>query len=103
MSRRVGIFAFLILMVFVGLPVSGSATTTVKETSVTTDPQVRVMIGQPGRRHRRGGYWNNGRWYRNYGQFRRTQVGWRRYRLAPRYYWRDGRRYTTYRRVYYYR
>lgn len=39
--------------------------------------------------------------YRNYGQYRRTQVGNRRYRMARRYYWRDGIRLSRLVRVYY--
>jgi hypothetical protein len=32
--------------------------------------------------------------YRNYGQYRRTQVGNRRYRMVNRYTWQNGRRVT---------
>src|SRR5688500_7364585 len=39
--------------------------------------------------------------YRNYGQYRRTQVGNRRFRTVRRSYWRDGRRLTRLVRVYY--
>jgi hypothetical protein len=39
--------------------------------------------------------------YKNYGQYRRTQVGNRRYRLAKRYYWRDGVRLSRMIRIYY--
>jgi len=39
--------------------------------------------------------------YRNYGQYRRTQVGNRRFRTVTRYYWSDGRRRTRLVRVYY--
>lgn len=64
--------------------------------------------------------WSQGRWdnkrgrrryqgrnriyygYRNYGQYRRTQVGnRRRYRLVRRYYWDDGMRLARWVRVYY--
>ena len=104
MSRRLAIFAVLFGSLIIGLPIETSAYT-VKDRSFTGGaPQIIISTGgQPRRRRwRRAGYWNQGRWYKNYGQYRRTQVGWRRYRMAPRYYWRDGRRYTTYRRVYYY-
>jgi hypothetical protein len=45
----------------------------------------------------------NGSWYgyRNYGQYRRTQVGNRRYRNERRYVWRDGRRVSIWRRIFY--
>lgn len=56
-------------------------------------PQIRVRIGQP--RRRRGDY----RGYRNYGQWRRNQVG-RRARVTTQTYWRNGRRYTRVVRVY---
>jgi hypothetical protein len=39
--------------------------------------------------------------YKNYGQYRRTQVGNRRFRMARRYYWRDGVRLSRLVRVYY--
>jgi hypothetical protein len=39
--------------------------------------------------------------YRNYGQYRRTQVGNRRYRLVRRPYWRNGIRLTRLVRLYY--
>lgn len=57
-------------------------------------PQVRIRIGQP-RRNRR--YY---RGYRNYGQWRRNQVGNRRGRYVTQNYWRNGRRYTRTVRVY---
>lgn len=105
MNKKLAILALLIASVAIGMPISTSAST-VTETAVTSGgAQISVQFGQPRRRSRRGGYWRDGRWYRNYGQYRRTQVGWRgrSYRMVPRYYWRDGRRFTTYRRVYYYR
>lgn len=39
--------------------------------------------------------------YRNYGQYRRTQVGNRRYRTVRRYYWNDGVRLSRLVRLYY--
>ena len=39
--------------------------------------------------------------YKNYGQYRRTQVGNRRYRLVRRYYWSRGIRLSRWVRVYY--
>lgn len=39
--------------------------------------------------------------YRNYGQYRRTQVGNRRYRMVRRYYWNDGVRLSRLVRLYY--
>ena len=39
--------------------------------------------------------------YKNYGQYRRTQVGNRRYRWERRYYYRGGRRYSRMIRIYF--
>ena len=39
--------------------------------------------------------------YRNYGQYRRTQVGNRRYRWENQYYYQNGRRYTRRIRIYF--
>lgn len=56
--------------------------------------------GQPGRRRFQGR--NRITYgYKNYGQYRRTQVGNRRYRLARRYYLRDGIRISRWIRIYY--
>ena len=39
--------------------------------------------------------------YKNYGQYRRTQVGNRRFRTVNRYYWTNGMRTTRRVRLYY--
>lgn len=104
MNKKLTIVGVMILTVFLGLPVAGATSATVTETSLTTGsgPQISLRIGQPRRRRsRRGVYWRDGRQYRNYGQFRRTQVGNRRYRLVRRYYWDDGIRRVRYVRYYY--
>lgn len=105
MKKRLTIFAIMVASMFIGLPVDGFGSThTAKNTTISggSSPQVRLMIGQPRRRRmRRGVYWRNGVQYRNYGQFRRTQVGNRRFRVVPRYYRMDGRRYIRYQRIYY--
>lgn len=105
MKRKFTILGMLILTVLIGLPLDGfGASNKATETVLNNGsvPQIRVSIGQPRRRRmRRGGYWRDGVFYRNYGQYRRTQVGYRRYRMVPRYYWDDGRRYTRWVRVYY--
>ncbi|HEX6125765.1 MAG TPA: hypothetical protein VFZ23_10385 [Pyrinomonadaceae bacterium] len=105
MNKKLTILTILITSVFIGVPVDGfAAANTAKETTVTSGsaPQIRVLVGQPRRRRaRRGGYWRNGVWYRNYGQYRRSMVGNRRFRTVPRYYWRNGRRVIRYQRIYY--
>ena len=69
-----------------------------------------TVLAQRGRGRGRGGYWDDrrgrrrsGSWYgyRNYGQYRRTQVGNRRYRTVRRSIWRDGRRVSIWRRIFY--
>ena len=55
---------------------------------------------------RRGNGRGNKKWYprryKNYGQYRSAQAHRRnRYRLARRYYWRDGIRLTRWIRIYY--
>lgn len=62
-----------------------------------------------GRGNRNDGLWQgnqrrrNGKYYgyKNYGQYRRTQVGNRRYRMVRRAYWRDGRRSYRWTRIFY--
>ena len=75
---------------------------------LATENTVLAQRGR-GRGGRYGRYWENrgrrrnGSWYgyRNYGQYRRTQVGNRRYRMVRRSYWRDGRRISIWRRIFY--
>lgn len=57
--------------------------------------------GQDNGRHRYRGRNRITYGYRNYGQYRRTQVGNRRYRMVKRSYWRDGIRLSRLVRVYY--
>ena len=106
MNRKLTILAIMVLTMLIGLPVDGfGAARTAKDTAVTpgSGPQISVSIGQPRRRRmRRGSYRRNGTIYRNYGQYRRSVVGNRRYRVVPRYYWDDGIRRVRYTRVYYY-
>lgn len=102
MKKRTTIFAIVLASIFIGLPTEGfGATTTRTNTMITggAGPQIKIRIGQP--RRRRGGYYRDGRRYRNYGQYRRSMVGNRRYRLVPRYYWDDRRRRVRYVRYYY--
>ena len=61
-------------------------------------PGQRRQVWQ-GNRRRKGPKWKHG--YKNYGQYRRTQVGNRRYRSVRRSYWTNGQRVYRYVRVYY--
>jgi hypothetical protein len=100
MKKKITIFAILIASIFIGVPADGFGSTTAKTNSVMSgdpSPQISVRIGQP--RRRRGGYYRDRRW--NHGRYRRSMVGYRRYRMVPRYYWDDGRRHVRYVRVYY--
>lgn len=89
-------------MLVTSVPLLASATVTNDPNALTggkSKPQVSIQFGQPRRRRWR----ENGRWYtgyRNYGQYRRTQVGWR-YRTYPEYYMGGGRRRTRQVRYYY--
>jgi|GEM_PF-1018165 len=103
---------FTILFLLAGsciiyLPTSAAAYSPGEKTNsvagLTTENTVLAQRGrgrgwndQRGRR-RNGSYYG----YRNYGQYRRTQVGNRRYRTVRRIYWRNGIRLTRYVRVYY--
>ncbi|HEV8592720.1 MAG TPA: hypothetical protein VGQ55_11500 [Pyrinomonadaceae bacterium] len=100
--RKLLLVMIMLGSMIIGLPVSGYSTA-VKERTFTGvgKPQISIRVGQPRRRWRSNGRWYYG--YRNYGQFRRTQVGNRRYgyRMYPEYYWDDGVRRVRYVRYYY--
>ena len=104
MNKKLTILTIMVMTMLIGLPVDGfGASRTAKDSafSAGSGPQISVSIGQPRRRRmRRGGYWRNGVFYRNYGQYRRSVVGNRRFRTVPRYYWSDGVRRVRYVRVY---
>jgi len=108
-------FLSLVLLAATGiifLPATGAAySSSDRNGSVSTISNENLIL-QQGRgrgRSRNGGYWEtrgrrrNGTWYgyRNYGQYRRTQVGNRRYRTVRSYTWRDGRRVSIWRRIFY--
>jgi len=92
------------------IPTLSAASTGEKNNSTTLIPNESLVLQQ---KRGRGGRYNryyetrgrrrNGTWYgyRNYGQYRRTQVGNRRYRMERRVYWRNGRRYNTRTRINY--
>ena len=61
--------------------------------------QYRNWRARRWRERNRNRYSNYG--YRNYGQYRRTQVGNRRFRTVRNYYWNGGRRTVRLTRVYY--
>jgi len=89
----------LLAMTFFWLP-SDSGSVSAQMGQSKARKTVRINDGQPGRRngvfHKKNAYG-----YKNYGQYRRTQVGNRRYRLVKRSFWNDGIRRTRLVRVYY--
>ena len=93
MKRSLIIFAILIAMTFVCLPVSA-------QNGHGNGHKSGSVVSQPGKDK---GTWHkkNAHGYRNYGQYRRTQVGNRRYRYVNRYYWNDGVRVSRRVRVYF--
>ncbi len=102
MKRRLLIFTILFATTFLALPYEsfGAADRSRGSNAVTE------YSGQSWRWQRRRGRGRNRGWkntfgYRNYGQYRRTQVGNRRYRLVRRSFWDDGFRRYRWVRVYY--
>ena len=92
------------------LPITSAAYTPGdKNTSITGIQPENTTLQQQRRGRRNSRYWENrgrrrnGTWYgyRNYGQYRRTQVGNRRYRTTRQSIWRNGRRITVTRRILY--
>ncbi len=102
MKRKLLILTMLLAMAFVVVPMDSSA--------FGSQPGKNKSYGRSGD-WQKGGWNNKGRrgrgrkkssyGYKNYGQYRRTQVGNRRYRLVRRYYWRDGSRLSRLVRVFY--
>jgi hypothetical protein len=93
------------------LPSQSAAYNSVKNNNSVNGLSTENLVLQQGRGRGRGngGIWQgnsrrrNGRWYgyKNYGQYRRTQVGNRRYRMVRQSYWRDGRRSYRWTRIFY--
>jgi len=103
MKKKLSIFAMLLAITFFWLP--GDSNSVAAQNGQGKghgnhgiDNNSRVW--QPGK-HK--GTWRkkNSYGYKNYGQYRRTQVGNRRYHLVRRYYMNDGIRRSRWVRVYY--
>ena len=104
MKRKVLIFGLLLSTAFICLPVESFASADKsRERNAVTEygggQDWRWQSRRRGRGKHRG--WKNTHGYRNYGQYRRTQVGNRRYRLVRRSYWDDGVRRLRWVRMYY--
>jgi len=95
--KKIAVFVMLAAMTFFWLP----AESTVSAQKVKN--KSGGMWSQNVYRGKHKGTWRkkNSHGYRNYGQYRRTQVGNRRHRLVKRSYWQDGIRRTRLVRAYY--
>ena len=110
MTKKLGILLLLLATVVFWIPAEGSTPAGQpgknKSHNKSNDRGDRGRIatlwqGHPRRRRVNQRRNRDTHGYRNYGQYRRTQVGNRRYRLARRTFWRDGNRLTRLVRVYY--
>ncbi len=98
MKKKLLVFAMLLATTLFWLPSNSSVSAQEKEKQKNRGNH--STIWQPGQ--------DNGTWrkkdahgYRNYGQYRRTQVGNRRSHLVRRYYVKDGTRLSRLIRVFY--
>ena len=104
MRKKLSILLLMFATVVFWIPAEGStpASQPGKNKSANrNDGERRPTLWQGQPRRRRVHPNKNTHGYRNYGQYRRTQVGNRRYRLVRKPYWRDGSRLTRLVRVYY--
>lgn len=100
MKRKLLILAMLLATAFFWMPSGTDVAAQDRQNNARKPDKVMMNTGQPGKR---SGVWRkkNAHGYRNYGQYRRTQVGNRRSRMVNRSYWNDGVRLTRRVRVYY--
>ena len=101
MKRKLLILSMLVGMTFFWLPVDSTVSAQNRQTKERRNGNPggnRQQIWQ-GDSHHNGPKWNHG--YKNYGQYRRTQVGNRRYRSVRRAYWTNGSRFYRWVRIYY--
>ena len=96
MTKRIILVAIMCGIAFILLPQTSSAWESGEPALVAS---AAVQNRGWRRKGRRGPKRHYG--YKNYGQYRRTQVGNRRYRLVRRYSWRDGVRVSRLVRLYY--
>ncbi|HEX6124911.1 MAG TPA: hypothetical protein VFZ23_06005 [Pyrinomonadaceae bacterium] len=99
MTRKIVLATILCGIAFISLPMRSYADSTVGEPSVSATTPLQRRWGKNKRGRRQGPKRYYG--YKNYGQYRRTQVGNRRYRLVRRPYYRNGIRLTRWVRLYY--
>ena len=105
MKKSILVFGMLMALTLMCLP----ADTTVSAQEKHNKAQKMGRVGngniyQPGKNQPgKNGVWRkkNSYGYKNYGQYRKTQVGNRRSHLVKRTYWRNGERLTRLIRVFY--
>ena len=110
MKKKLTILVLLAASWVIFLPSQSAASVSERNNSNALIPNESLILQQRyGRGGRYGRYWEqrgrrrSGNWYgyKNYGQYRRTQVGNRRYRMERRVYWRNGRRTYNWTRIFY--
>ena len=104
MTRKILILSMLFAMTFLMLPLDSFAQRRGRDRDRSYREYSSYSQDRWENRGRRRRWRNRNRetyGYRNYGQYRRTQVGNRRYRMVRRYYWNDGSRLSRWVRVYY--
>lgn len=103
MRRNLIIFTLLFATAFLILPLDsyGSTDRSNNGATVSQFDQNRLWQGRERRGHGKHKRWKKYHGYRNYGQYRRTRVGNRRYRMVRRYYWNNGTRVPRLVRLYY--
>ena len=101
MKRKILLLIFIAGVVFVALPDPTNAAHPAPRSIEAANGSLQKGWDKG---HKKRRYKNRNRYhygYKNYGQYRRTQVGNRRYRVVRRYYWRDGIRLSRWVRLYY--
>ncbi len=111
MSKKFTVLFLALVCAVIILPSQSAAYNADNKNNSITGPAGENLVWEQkrGRGGRNDRYWENrgrrrnGRWYgyRNYGQYRRTQVGNRRYRTVRRPYYRNGRTYYRLTRIFY--
>lgn len=104
MNKRILVFAMVLAAAIFLMPGDGNTVSAQGrqnksyKSGKVVNPSGMWQPGRNGKNMNRGRKNTHG--YRNYGQYRRTQVGNRRSNLVRRYYTRDGRRLSRLVRIY---
>jgi hypothetical protein len=101
MKRMVGLLLAIVFAIGAWMPSEASAQRRFEKSRVYRTQDREYRRNRRDERRRRNRFYRNTYGYRNYGQYRRTQVGNRRFRWSRRYYYRNGRRLTRLVRIYY--